>query len=162
MRNEYSYYYESTKPSNIPGDWESAMAIMSSFESRLILIGALVFALFFICLPGTVSAATITVNTTGYTDVGGFHASPTPIQSAVSAAAVGDTIRVLPGDYYDNVIIDKELELLSDSLYGAQVFGANSSLDAFKITANGVTITGFRIENAHAGISVYGNSSTIA
>ncbi|KQP53625.1 hypothetical protein ASF39_20005, partial [Methylobacterium sp. Leaf108] len=104
------------------------------------------------------------------------------IQAAVAAASANDTIIVGPGTYYENVIIDKPLTLLSESGRGTtSIVGSpdNSGQGAIEIVAGvnnvtiggvgqGFTVVGFdgppNIERAaiyltgnHSGLRIIGN-----
>ncbi|HWQ47549.1 MAG TPA: NosD domain-containing protein [Methanosarcina sp.] len=79
------------------------------------------------------------------------------IQDAVENATDGDTILVFPGNYIENVYVNKEL--IISSLSGNQVDtivkAANSEDDVFKVVSDNVTISGFSITGA--GIDQYGD-----
>ncbi len=114
------------------------------------------FSLLLICV-GTASAADITVNNST-----GPIADYTSIQAAVDAAANGDTIIVYPGAYTENVDVNKELTIESDSGNpdDTVVRVADPSEHIFYVTANNVIISGFTvtgaISNRKAGIYLYG------
>ncbi len=108
---------------------------------------ALVLVLTFSLTMATpVSAATIDV----YPGLG------TPIQDAIDAANVGDTIIVHPGTYPENVLVNKDVTLQSAKKLGAEVVGVAYTGDAIRITADGATVEGFLviIAAAHDGIAV--------
>src|SRR5262245_38579617 len=69
------------------------------------------------------------------------------IQAAVNAAAPGDTIRVCPGFYVENITIDKSsLTVVStDGSPATIVRSATASTDVFFVTQPNVTIDGFTI-----------------
>lgn len=73
------------------------------------------------------------------------------IQAGVDAASPGVPIIVHDGTYVENVKVDKSLTI--SSLNGSAktiVRGANINDNVFTVTADGVSITGFTIENASA------------
>ena len=74
------------------------------------------------------------------------------IQTAITLAANGDTIRVMPGHYREgNFIIKKSLVLLGIDY---PVLDAENKYEIFTIVANDVSVIGFRLINTgHASIS---------
>lgn len=83
----------------------------------------------------------------------------TTIQSAVDAAVAGDTIFVSQGNYTENLKIDKELRIWSDSRNPQDtiITPADPAESAVEITANRVTFSGFGVENSEkAGILLTG------
>lgn len=102
------------------------------------------------------NAAVVTVNNSGE----GNYAS---IQEAVRNAQNGDTILVSPGVYRENIKVDKELTILSNStLSGSDtnrtyVIGAMTDNAVFNISAGNVTINGFHIAGDPSGTDKYGN-----
>lgn len=86
-------------------------------------------------------------------------ASFTTIQAAVTAANAGDTITVCAGTYPEHVAINKALTLNGPNvgIAGNAVRAAEAVIDGtdtgapFALTANGVTINGFKIINGSAG-----------
>jgi parallel beta-helix repeat protein len=108
----------------------------------------------------TATTIPITVNAGGGADY-------TTIQAAVNASIPGDIILVHPGTYYENVDIDKQLDIISTGGAAVTKIIATSPDDhIFKITTDGVTISGFNVSGAtgnfKAGIySTSGNSTLI-
>ncbi|HWQ47555.1 MAG TPA: NosD domain-containing protein [Methanosarcina sp.] len=98
-------------------------------------------------------AAVVTVNNSGD---GNF----TSIQEAVNNTHDGDTVLVSPGVYRENIIVNKELTILSYStLSGNQinrtyVIGAVSD-NVFSISSDNVTINGFHIAGGPFGRDTY-------
>ncbi|WMW24959.1 NosD domain-containing protein [Methanolobus sediminis] len=114
------------------------------------------FFIFLTITIGTTSAVTITVDDDGGADY-------TSIQDAVNNATKGDTILVYPGMYYENVVVDKQLNITStDGASVTHVIAASAFDHVFYITADGVTINGFNVSGAtgshEAGIQVFGSS----
>jgi hypothetical protein len=107
-------------------------------------------------------AATLVVDDDGMASVGNCNAT-TPayltISLAVAAANNGDTIKVCPGTYADNVIVNKSLRIRgaqAGNFYGGRTFaGPNEStvtgitpfVGVFSVEASNVTIDGFSITN---------------
>jgi len=88
----------------------------------------------------------------------------TSIQDAIDSAVPGDIIEVYSGTYYENVIVDKKLTLKGVNTAGMPVVDANNSGDAFWLSADGITVEGFKVINLgsnQAGIYVYSNNNTI-
>jgi parallel beta-helix repeat protein len=80
----------------------------------------------------------------------------TSIQEAVDNAYTGDTIIVNPGVYNENVVVNKELTILSNPAFLANtnrtyVIGAVSEKDVFDVYSNNVKIDGFYIIGGHSG-----------
>jgi parallel beta-helix repeat protein len=87
------------------------------------------------------------------------------IQAAVDAAYLGDTILVHSGTYYENVNVTKQLTLQGvDTGSGKPVVDAGSSGSAITLSADGITLEGFKATNSgwgDAGIKVTSNDNTI-
>ena len=98
--------------------------------------------------PASAAAATLSVCTSGCTY--------TSIQTAVTAAAAGDTISVGPGTYAEVVSISsKNLTLLGSG-------SSQSTVTAFNIANANVTIDGFTINpgSSNSGVGLQFNSGT--
>ena len=94
-----------------------------------------------------------------YVDDDGFF-EYTKIQDAINNATNGDTIYVYSGIYYENLIIDKTINLIGDRQKITIIDGQGKD-DVIKLTpkSNNVNITGFTIQNAgyeyyRAGVDV--------
>ena len=84
----------------------------------------------------------------------------TAIQDALDNASDGDTIVVEYGIYYENVNINKSVNVIGE---GAIIDGGDAD-DVVSITGNGVNISGFVIKNSgypDAGIFIYSNNVTV-
>jgi len=78
------------------------------------------------------------------------------IQWAVDNASVGDTIIVRDGNYYENVVVDKQLTIKSEN--GPEnciVNGGGSDVFMLSASADGVKIEGFTIIGGKNGIYSY-------
>ena len=94
---------------------------------------------------GMAAAEQLYVNESGWWRDGGvFNASGTPIQAAVGAADVGDSIYVWNGSYTENVDVDKRLTLEGEGA-DVVVVTAPSSASIFEVTADYVNISGFAV-----------------
>jgi len=112
-----------------------------------------VILIIFLFIPWTVitqaEAAVVTVNNSGDNNSGdGNYAL---IQEAVNNAHDGDTVLVSPGVYRENIIVNRELTILSHPmLSGSQnnrtyIIGTASDKAIFTISSDNVTINGFHI-----------------
>jgi parallel beta-helix repeat protein len=113
--------------------------------------------LFILCLVGTASATTWSI------DDNGGDADFTGIQDAINKATDGDTIIVHSGVYYENVVVDKSVTLKG---IGHPVVDAGGWGNAIRLTADGITLVGFNATNSgrfqsDGGIKVTSNNNTI-
>ncbi|WP_091688718.1 NosD domain-containing protein [Methanococcoides vulcani] len=109
-------------------------------RQSLLICFAMVFV-FLVMAVGTVAAIEI-------------HVYPgDSIQSAINAATDGNTIIVYPGTYTENVDVDKELTIKSQSGNPSDtiVQAASSTDHVFHVTADYVTISGFNVTGANFG-----------
>lgn len=67
------------------------------------------------------------------------------ISGAISRAAAGDTIRIGPGTYHEQLVIDKPVTLIGD---GLPVIDGGRKGDVVVIAAEGVTLRGFVIQGS--------------
>lgn len=89
----------------------------------------------------------------------------TEIQEAIDNASNGDTIFVYSGIYYENVIIDKSVNLTGEDINSTIIDGSNSS-DTVHVTADWVNINSFTVQNCsndrhNAGIKIVSNHNSI-
>jgi hypothetical protein len=108
--------------------------------------GGVVLLLALLIMPAG-AAAQITV-----CGVGGDY---TTIQDAINAATAGQTILVCPGDYNENITVDKALTIISDGTGVATIWSDADDTPVVMIAADGVTLgaagQGFTIEQRDAG-----------
>jgi parallel beta-helix repeat protein len=99
--------------------------------------------------------------------VGHYKEYPT-IQQGIDAASDGDTVMVYTEDYYETVVVDKSIDLIS---VGAGIWGTYPGMpdkpmlqdNLITITANYVNISGFDIYySEYAGIEVWSNYNNIS
>ena len=77
------------------------------------------------------------------------------IQAAIDAAKRGDIIQVSAGIYYENVVINEEIELMGANKVTTIIDGRGSG-NVVYVETSGITITGFTIRNGNNGIRVAG------
>jgi parallel beta-helix repeat protein len=114
---------------------------------------AFMLTVIFTCSAG--SAANLQVDPAAE---GGY----TTIQAAVDAANAGDTIFVSQGTYAENLKIDRQVRIWSDSRNpeNTVVKAADPAESAVEITADRVTFSGFGVEDSDkAGILLTGASN---
>ena len=92
------------------------------------------------------------------------------IQEAINSASVGDEILVYPGTYYENIVVDKRLDLIGLKNPVIDAGGDYVKGPGVTILADGVLMKGFIIRNSTntagdplsgAGVLVRSNNSTI-
>ena len=88
------------------------------------------------------------------------------IQDAVNASIPEDTIIVYPGTYNENVVVDKQLDIIStDGAAFTSVTAASSDDHVFEITSDRVTINGFNVSGAtgslRAGIYLISSNNSM-
>jgi parallel beta-helix repeat protein len=83
------------------------------------------------------------------------------IQEAIDAASDGDTISVRAGIYYEKVIVDKSVSLVGEDRETTIVYG-NGTQYALSIWAQHVSLAGFAVTNATAGIRIETSNCTIS
>ncbi len=73
----------------------------------------------------------------------------TRIQDAINASSDGDTVYVYNGAYFENVVVDKSINLIGEEKTTTIIDGINAGFPDFCITieANNVTVTGLTIRN---------------
>lgn len=77
----------------------------------------------------------------------------TTIQAAVDAASPVDTIEVHSGTYYENVSVNKLLTLRGvDTGSGKPMVDAGGSGSAITLSADGITLEGFKATNSGSWI----------
>lgn len=112
-------------------------------NGKLTLNAFIIFLLMIGIATMQAGAAVITVGSDGGVNY-------TSIQEAVNNAQNGDEILVNPGVYRENVIVNKEVSILSNSASENQtnrtyILGAVSDNDVFFVNSSNVTISGFYI-----------------
>jgi len=86
------------------------------------------------------------------------------IQEGIDNATAGDTVYVYNGTYYENVVVNKTINLTGEDREGTIVDGGGFG-NVFSITNNNVNIHGFTVQNsgtdAVGGIEILANNSKI-
>ncbi len=72
------------------------------------------------------------------------------IAEAISRAAPGDTVRIGPGTYREQLVIDKPVTLIGE---GMPVIDGERKGDVVVIAAEGVTLRGFVLQGSGTGVS---------
>lgn len=110
--------------------------------SKLFILLLVVGLLFAVAPTKQAQAATIAV---------GPSETYTTIQAAINAALAGDTITVAAGTYNENVTVDKQLTIVGASADTVTVQAFDTSTPCFRITADGVSLSGFTVTGALNG-----------
>jgi parallel beta-helix repeat protein len=94
---------------------------------------------------------------------GSGPANYTSIQAAIDAANPGDTVFVHSGTYYENVVVDKTINLIGENQNTTIIDGGNAD-DVIEITSSGVNITEFTLDNGdgNAAIRIKSDHATIS
>ncbi len=66
------------------------------------------------------------------------------IQDAINASEDGDTVRVWEGVYYENVVVNKSINLIGNESESTTINGSRSK-DVVRITADWVNLSGFSV-----------------
>jgi len=87
------------------------------------------------------------------------------IQDGIDAVAVGGTVYVYSGIYYENVFVDKTISLIGEDRTNTIIDGGGTG-NVVDVFANWVNISGFRIQNGGtgghlAGVNINANNSII-
>ncbi|HSX29703.1 MAG TPA: hypothetical protein VLE73_04040 [Candidatus Saccharimonadales bacterium] len=127
-------------------------------------MAAMVAAFSFMSLRAGAAPVVFVVDDDGMATGNNCNSStPTPyttISAAVTAAAAGDTVKVCPGSYTEDVTIDKSLTLkgakAGTSVNGRTFNAANESTVTGLVTidAEDVTVDGFSLTNPDQGLGV--------
>jgi len=107
------------------------------------------FVLLLVLAAGTreTEGKTITVDDSGGADY-------EKIQDAIDASEDGDTVKVYEGQYEENVVVDKKIDLIGNGSETTTVDGGGSG-DVVAVSSDWVNLTGFAVSNGgDAGIEL--------
>ena len=94
--------------------------------------------------------------------VGGEDALYTSIQSAIDQARDGDVVLVMPGEYNENLIVNKAIELRGSSRDSVVLRGPSQNAPVIMVrTGNGFMISGMTVESNLTTIQVSRITGTI-
>ncbi len=87
------------------------------------------------------------------------------IQEGITAVIIGGTVHVLNGIYYENIVINKVVNLVGEDKTGTALDGGGIN-DVVSITVDQVNISGFTVVNSgsstnNAGINILSSNNTI-
>ncbi len=84
------------------------------------------------------------------------------IQIGINAVAVGGSVYVANGIYYELLMINRKVDLFGENRDSTIIDGSDCG-DIFYITADSITITGFAIQNADdAGLEIHSNYNNVS
>jgi len=123
----------------------------------------IVIIFLFICMSITPSVAiddikrlTNSISSGNTLYVGGTgEGNYTTIQGAIDNATDGDTVFVYSRVYDENIIVKKTIQLIGENRNTTVIDGGDKE-DVVKLTADGVTVTGFTIRNGGSTFSYAG------
>lgn len=104
------------------------------------------------------SGTTITVD-----DYGGEEVDYDTIQDALNASEDGDTIRVMEGTYFENIVINRSVSIVGFDKTTTVINGGGKG-DVVNITNHGVTMRGFTIDgnsSSSSGIRIDSHNGTM-
>jgi len=114
-------------------------------KKMMLLISIVGLGLFF---NGICMADTIYVDQSG----GGDHIT---IEAGINAAYPGDTVKVGPGSYYEQIVIDKDIELIGSGPNFTTINASNETGDTVTFTSNQTpVISSFTITGNGNGITL--------
>ena len=89
----------------------------------------------------------------------------TRIQDAIDNATAGDTVYVFNGTYYENIVVNKTINLIGEnrSPWNASVIDGGGIGDVVHVSVDRVNISGFTINNSgHVGIEIRSKYNNIS
>jgi parallel beta-helix repeat protein len=84
-----------------------------------------------------------------------FEAFFSSVQQAINEAENGSTIYVPVGIFYENVVVNKTVSLVGASGFSSIIDGSNNGT-VVEVTANGVVVRGFKLQNSGYGWTRHG------
>lgn len=97
-------------------------------------------------------SVTVAVTSAGMSDTINVPGDFGTIQQAIEASEPGDTIVVAPGEYKEDIIIEKEIELRGAGADATTLFSAIVVKNADGVVIDGFKIDGQGADDAHFGI----------
>jgi len=91
---------------------------------------------------------------------GNYEGSYSSIQQAIDASNDGDTIFVFEDIYYENIVIDKSIELIGEDRYNTIIHGGLSE-PAVLIIKPSAVVKGFNVRNGNWGIEIRSDKNKI-
>ncbi|UCG70084.1 MAG: right-handed parallel beta-helix repeat-containing protein [Thermoplasmata archaeon] len=103
--------------------------------------------------------------TTFYVNITGSGGAYTKIQDAINMSNDGDTVFVYSGTYYENVRVNRTINLTGEDRDTTIIDGGGSG-DVVWVTSHWVNLTGFTIKNSgsaweDAGLRIWSDNNTI-
>ena len=130
---------------------------------KTLAVGIIILFTSSVIIPIAISYTPISGKTIYVDDDGG--ADYTRIQDAIDNATAGDTVYVFNGTYYENIVVNKTINLIGEdrSPWNASVIDGGGSGDAVHVSVDRVNISGFTINNSgHVGIEIRSNYNNIS
>ncbi|MHA2306500.1 MAG: NosD domain-containing protein, partial [Candidatus Hodarchaeales archaeon] len=133
--------------------------IVAVWASLAMLFGFVVIVDVVTDITPPVKAATITVDDSGGADY-------FTIQEGIDAANPGDTVFVYNGMYYENININKAINVIGEHISLVRVEGVVSN-DVVKISTNGVNLSNFTIRKpgsvgGFSGVKISGSYNNVS
>jgi parallel beta-helix repeat protein len=130
------------------------------------------FSITFLLILGTLSLSiTISPKTWGeesnilYVDDNGT-ADYSSITAAIDNASIDDTIYLYSGIYYENIIVDKTVNLIGDDIANTIIDGGGSgdvvNISAENVEIHNITIRNSGLELSNVGVKIKANNATIS
>ena len=86
----------------------------------------------------------------------------TRIQDAINNANDGDIVFVYSGIYYENIVIDKSINLIGEDWETTIIIGVDIYKSTIHIIDDWINVSGFTVKNGYGGIRINSNNNTIS
>ena len=132
------------------------------YNLRLFLMSTLIGIIILIVLSiNNVSGITLYVDDNAPEGGDGSIEKPfKTIQDGINNSVNGDTLRVWEGVYYENVVVNKSLDVIGNRSTNTIIDGGDV-VWIVEITADHVNFSGFKLINGNVGITINANNSNI-